>query len=443
MNILLVGNGAREHAIAEAIMRSNRSPSLFVYMKANNPGIAALADKVAIGEYGNLADIKNFAQDQNVKFAIIGPEDPLVNGVADALEEVDIPTVGPRQAQAKLESSKYLCRMLLLINGIPGNPWFRPFTNKGALAKYIRELFTNKIPFVLKPDGLTGGKGVMVQGDHFGSLDQAIPIAEKMFKEHKTVLVEEKLEGEEFSLQCLTDGKTVIPSPPVQDHKRRLAGDRGLNTGGMGSYSCANGLLPFLTREELNQALNIVRKTVWAVSKGNAPYRGVIYGGFMLTAKGVKLIEYNVRFGDPEAMNILPLLETDFVDVCLAIIHGKLHEMDVKFKPWNTVVKYVVPKNYGLPPEKQTPSASNLLKIGDMDAGLYHSSIFNDETGLHMTSSRALAVLGVGDFMAEAELIAEAGANAIRGEVAHREDIGTADLIAKRVRHMEELRIKK
>ena len=445
MNILLIGNGAREHAIAEAIMRSRHNPVLLAYMKTNNPGIAAIAEKsggtVAIGDYGDLPKIVGCAQAHGVKLAVIGPEDPLADGVADALKKVGIPTVGPKKKLAQLESSKWFARNLLDRNDIPGNPWWRHFTDKGALAKCVRELFANNIPLVLKPDGLTGGKGVMVQNDHFTSTDQAIALAEEMFEYHQIVLVEEKLEGEEFSLQCLTDGKTVVATPPVQDHKRRLNGDQGLNTGGMGSYSCADHLLPFLTPEELNQALNIVRKTVRAVSTGDFPYRGIIYGGFMLTASGVKLIEFNVRFGDSEAMNILPLLKTDFVDICLAIVNGTLDKLNVQFENLATVCKYVVPVNYGMPVNQHVPTESNLIRIGNLgEATLYHSLIYSDETGLHMTSSRAVAVLGTSPDLAEAERIAEKAVQAIKGDVAHRSDIGTAALIAKRVRHMEELR---
>lgn len=444
MNILLIGNGAREHAIAEAIMRSKYDPKLFVYMKTNNPGIAAMADTVEIGGYADLANIKNFTQDHNVKLAIIGPEDPLANGAADALEEVGIPTVGPHKKLAKLETSKIWTRDLLTKYYIPGNPEYFIYTASQLweLNQHIMDLDILHRQYVLKPDGLTGGKGVQVQGDHFTTRDQAMAIVEEMFKDHERILLEEKLEGEEFSLQCLTDGKTVVATPPVQDHKRRLVGDKGLNTGGMGSYSCANHSLPFLQHGNLVMALHITRLTAQALHKETGKlYKGIMYGGFINTAQGVKLIEWNARFCDPEAMNVLPILKTDFIDICLAIVDGTLGRLNVQFENLATVCKYIVPVNYGLPEDQHTSVESNLIQIGDLGkATLYHSSISGDEVGMHMTSSRAVAVLGIASNLAEAEAIAEKGANAITGTVAHRSDVGTAELIAKRVQHMEDLK---
>jgi len=449
MNILLIGNGAREHAIAEAIMRSRHNPRLFAYMKANNPGIAALADKKEIGGYDDLAKIISFAQDHGVTLAIIGPEEPLANGVADALESVGIPTVGPLKELAQLETSKVFTRELLTEYHIPGNPSY--FVYKAGqlwdLRQHLRSLEVLRQEYVLKPDGLTGGKGVMVQGDHFTTHDQAMDIAEQMLKKHGRILLEKKLKGEEFSLQCFCDGVNIVAMPPVQDHKRRLVGDKGLNTGGMGSYSCADHLLPFLCQHELMEATDIVRQTIRALLlKTGHYYKGIIYGGFMVTKNGVKLIEYNARFGDPEAMNVLPLLETDFLDICRSITlrwkYGQLSELNIKFKPLATVCKYIVPVNYSMPEDQHVPTDSNIIHIGDLGkATLYHSSIFGDEEGAyHMTSSRAVAVLGKANDLAEAEKIAEQAACAITGDVAHRPDIGTAALIAKRVRHMEELR---
>ncbi len=448
MKVLLIGNGAREHAIAEALARSQgHQPEIYAYMKANNPGIAEIVKNsgglVEIGAYDDLHKIVSFAQDHAVRLTVIGPEDPLANGVTDALKQVGIPAVGPTKELAKLETSKAFTREILRRNKIPGNPWYKIFGtgDEKKLMLCLRILYNDGLAFVLKPDGLTSGKGVMVQGDHFQDLAQAEKIALAMLEIYGVVLVEEKLEGEEFSLQCLTDGKTVVATPPVQDHKRRLNGDKGLNTGGMGSYSCANHLLPFLTRRDVNEALLTTYRLAQAIHEETGEYyQGIMYGGFMATADGVRVVEYNARFGDPEAMNVLPLLKTDFVDVCLAIVNGSLNELEVEFQPWHTVVKYAVPVNYGLPPDEQVAVTSDIITIGQSNARYYFSSV-NEENGrIKQTSSRAIAALGLGDFLAEAELDAEAGTMAVRGEVAHRSDIGTAELIQKRVRHMQELR---
>jgi len=437
-NILLIGNGAREHAIAEAIMRSGRQPRLFACMKANNPGIASFSEKVLMSGYDRLDAIVAFATDALIDFAVIGPEDPLNNGVADALKKAGILSVGPTQSLARLETSKTFTRHLVEKHRIPGNPRFRNFSSLEGIEAFLEELDG----IVVKPDGLTGGKGVMVQGDHFQTRREALDLCRDFLREHASVTVEEKLEGEEFSLQCLCDGKTVAATPPVQDHKRRFADDKGPNTGGMGSYSCENHLLPFIRPEDVAAGLAITQRVAEAIYRETGEYyKGVMYGGFMVTRSGVRLLEYNARFGDPEAMNILPLLKTDFVDLCRAIIDGTLERLPVEFERKATVCKYVVPRGYGLPkdhPDAQSTSAR--IDVGDVGAArLYYSSVDKREDGLYMTTSRAIGVVGIADRLEDAERMAENAVQAIRGPVDHRPDIGTQPLIAKRVRHMHEI----
>ena len=438
--VWLIGNDARAHAIAEAIRRSKQKVQLTAWMEKMNPGIAGLADAVKISDgYDELID---HALHSGADLAIISPEAPLILGVADDLEKCGVPTVGPGQKSAQIEGSKAFTRELMQKYNIPGSPKFRIFKAMDGINAYLEE----NMPVVLKPDGLTGGKGVMVHGEHFITVAVALKICEEILAKHGAVVIEEKLLGEELSLLCFCDGEFISPMPPVQDHKRRLSGDQGLNTGGMGSYSCADHLLPFLTQAELDQAVDIVLKTIKALrAETGELYRGIIYGGFMITAQGLRLIEFNARFGDPEAINVLSLLETDFLDICRSITrpekYGGLNQLDIKFKRLATVVKYIVPANYGRPENPRIANASNLIKIGDLGrASIYHSSICSDNTGYHMTSSRAVAVLGMSPDLAEAERIAEQAACAITGAVAHRSDIGTAELIAKRVRHMKELR---
>jgi phosphoribosylamine--glycine ligase len=438
-HVLLVGNGAREHAIAEAVRRSKHEPRLFSYMKNNNPGIASLSEQVCLGRYDRPEDIVAFARKSGVAFAVIGPEDPLSLGVVDALAEAGIPAVGPTKSLARLETSKSFTRNLLAKYGIPGNPRFRNFSSFDGIEPFLDELEA----LVLKPDGLTGGKGVLVQGDHFQTHAEALDLCRDILKSHPGVTVEEKLDGEEFSLQCLCDGRTVVATPPVQDHKRRFVDDRGPNTGGMGSYSGADHLLPFLNSAAVADGLAITQKVAEAIRmETGVPYKGIMYGGFMITRSGVKLIEYNARFGDPEAMNILPLLKTDFIEVCRAIIDGSLDRINIAFARMATVCKYVVPKGYGLPQDHpEAASTSSRIEIGDVQgARLYYSSIDQRADGLYMTSSRAIGVVGIADTLAEAEQIAEKAVAAIRGPVDHRPDIGTEPLIQKRVQHMNMLK---
>jgi len=438
-NILLIGNGAREHAIAEALTRSTHNPKLFSYMKSNNPAISSLSADTRIGDYTDLSDINQFAKENKIDFAIIGPEDPLNNGVVDSLQKEGIPSVGPTKKLARLETSKSFTKDLLKKYNISGNPKYKVFSSMDGIDEFMSELDG----VVVKPDGLTGGKGVMVQGDHFQTKVEALKHCRKILEEHPCVIVDEKLEGEEFSLQCISDGITVVATPPVQDHKRRFVDDRGPNTGGMGSYSSADHSLPFMTAEDVAEGLAITQKVAEAIYKETGEYyKGVMYGGFIITKDGVKLLEYNARFGDPEAMNTLPLLKTDFVDVCKAIIEGTLNTLTVEFEKKATVCKYIVPKGYGLPKDHpDAKSTSEKIEVDDVkDAKLYYSSVDKRKDGLYMTTSRAIGVVGIAEDLEKAEQIAERAVSSIKGPVDHRPDIGTKPLIQKRIDHMKKIR---
>lgn len=438
-NVLLIGNGAREHVIAETIKRSMHHPRLFSYMKTNNPGIASLSEKTFIGKYDDLDAIQEFAKACSVHLAVIGPEDPLNSGVVDCLTGMGIPSVGPQKSLARLETSKAFTRDLLQKYNIPGNIKFKTFSSPEGIETFLEELEE----VVIKPDGLTGGKGVLVQGDHFQSRSEALKACREILGIHPRVIIEEKLEGEEFSLQCLCDGKTVVATPPVQDHKRRFVGDQGPNTGGMGSYSCENHLLPFLTSKDIEAGLSITQAVADAIHKETGLYyKGVMYGGFMITRWGVKLLEYNARFGDPEAMNILPLLKTDFLDLCTAVVEGTLDRLHIEFEKKATVCKYVVPKAYGLPADHpDAQSTSSRIEIGNVGpARLYYSSVDQKADGLYMTASRAIGVVGIADQLEEAEVLAEKAVTAISGPVDHRSDIGTWPLIEKRIRHIQTIK---
>jgi len=438
-NILLIGNGAREHAIAEAIMRSPQNPRLFSFMKSNNPGIASLSEKIKIGSYSDLDAITGFAKENKIDFAVIGPEDPLNNGVVDALAKADVPSVGPTKSLARLETSKSFTRNLVNKYKISGNPKYKVFLAMDGVEKFLNELEG----IVLKPDGLTGGKGVMVQGDHFSTKKEALKLCEQILGGGSSVIVEEKFDGEEFSLQCLCDGKTVVGTPLVQDHKRRFDGDKGPNTGGMGSYSLPDHSMLFLKSSDIEAGLEITRQVAAALSKETgSPYKGIMYGGFIATKNGVKLLEYNARFGDPEAMNILPLLKTDFVEICWHVIDGTLDKIKIEFEHKATVCKYVVPKGYGLPADHPDAASSKAkIEVGNVGkARLYYSSVDKKDDGLYLSSSRAIGIVGIADTLEEARKIAEEGVKAIKGPVAYREDIGTDTLIQKRIDHMQKIR---
>ncbi|HZX44406.1 MAG TPA: phosphoribosylamine--glycine ligase [Candidatus Nanoarchaeia archaeon] len=436
MNVLLIGNGAREHAMAEAIIRSPKKPKLYSYMKANNPGIASLSYQVKLGKYDDLSTITSYAKASKIDIAVIGPEDPLSDGVVDALEKEGIKAVGPKKQLAQLETSKSFTRNLMKKYNVPGAPIFGVFNSTKGLKEFLIDLHPK---IVLKPDGLTAGKGVKVQGDHFTTVEEAYQYCEEVLKSHSAVVVEEKLEGEEFSLQSFTDGFSLLHCHPVQDHKRAFAGDKGPNTGGMGSYSTGE-LLPFMEKSDLEQAKEITDKMREALKKEcGEPYKGVMYGGFICTKEGTKLIEYNARLGDPEAMNVLPIMNNDYVDVLQAIADGTLSKIKADFRNISTVCKYAVPNGYpDHPVENQKVSLDNVPK----NVKVYYASIDKREDGLYMSKSRALAFVGIAKDIEEAQNIAEEGVKAAKGPIFHREDIGTKNLIDKRIKHMQRLRQK-
>jgi phosphoribosylamine--glycine ligase len=434
VNVLLIGNGAREHAIAESILKSSHKPNLYAYLSQVNPGIVDLSKTHAQGEYSDLEEIVKYAKAEKVDFSIIGPEEPLKFGVVDALLAAGIKSFGPGKEQAQLETSKGWTRYLQKKYKVGGQVEHRTFASIDGIEEYLMTLENGS---VLKPDVLTSGKGVRIEGEHYNSIDEALKYCREVLDDpdQEKIVIEEKLEGEEFSLQCITDGKTVYITPPVQDHKREGVGDTGKNTGGMGSYS--NGkLLPFMKRHHLSTASRITEAMAEAIYKETgARYKGVMYGGFIITRDGVKLIEYNARFGDPEAMNILPLMKTDMVDLCQAVINGKLKKHKLRFKDKATVCKYVVPLGY---PSNPITGPLTIENLPD-NARLYFGSVVRNGSGYSMTGSRAVGILGIANNLSEAEPIAEKGARAIEGLVYHRFDIGTFELIQKRLNHMSEI----
>lgn len=437
---LLVGKDARGDAVLEAWSKSTRPKELYAFSEYNNPGfIKKVKDgKIEIGKTEDVEHVLKYALSIKPDFVLISPEEPLFAGVVDKLESHGIPCVGPTKAFARLEWSKSFTRELLSKYNIPGNVEYRVFKKLDGLEAYLRELGD----FVIKPDGLTSGKGVKVSGEHLHSVEEAIEYAASILNAgHDAVVIEEKLDGEEFSFQSFCDGIHVKDTVVVQDHKRAYEGDKGPNTGGMGSYSCEDHSLPFLSKSHLQEASEINAAVATALRKelGGNGFKGILYGGFMVTKNGVKLIEYNARFGDPEAMNVLPLLETDFIDVCEAIINGTLDKISITFKKKATVCKYIVPEGYPDKPKKEErlpssniPESSDCLKI-------YYAAMNQRDDGIYSTGSRAIACVGIGDSLEEAERIAEDTAKKIEGCVFHRKDIGTSGLIQKRIDHMKKI----
>ena len=400
-----------------------------------NPGIAELCDEIIIDDINNPQNAGRYAKEINATLAIIGPENPLANGVSDMLWDLGIPTIGPKKNLAQIEVSKSFTRNLQKTYQIPGAPIYKYFKSMEGVSEFLKKLGEN---YVVKYDGLAGGKGVKVSGDHLKNHHDAIEYCDSLIQKGSTFLIEEKFIGEEFSLMSFCDGTNIKHMPAVQDHKRAYDGDLGPNTGGMGSYSDQNHSLPFLKDSDIKEAQSINRETLKALKEHfKEDYKGILYGGFMATANGIKLIEYNARFGDPEAMNVLSILKTDLVEICEHIINGSLDKIDIQFENKATVCKYAVPEGYPDSPIKNESIDVSKVKNSDL---LYYASVDIKDGVLVESGSRTIATVGISNSIFSAEKIAEESISCVEGPLFHRTDIGTPLLIEKRKNNMDSLR---
>jgi len=422
--VLLVGGGGREHAIARALADDCE---LYNCAGNRNPGIAALAEEIETLDTTNPQAVTTYAQEVDATLAVVGPEAPLAAGVADALDDAGIYAFGPQAEQARIETDKAFQRRFLREHDIPGNPAFATFDDIERACAYIDDYDGD---LAVKPAGLTGGKGVKVIGDQLTTTEAKAYLRDS---EYDRVVLEERLVGEEFTVQAVVANGSCRTTPAIQDHKRAYEGDEGPNTGGMGSYSDASLELPFMTDDEYEKAVSIVEATADALSG----YKGVLYGQFMLTASGPKIVEFNARFGDPEAMNTFPVLDTSFLDVLVAAREGDpIPELD--FAGQATVCKYAVPEGY-----PDDPAAGTEIEIDADSAGdalVFYASVDERDDGIYTTTSRAVAVVGIADSITEAEGIAEDALSVAGSGLRVRHDIGTPDLVSARIDHMNELR---
>jgi len=431
--VLLVGGGGREHAVARSL--ADADCELYACAGNKNPGIARIAEGIETLDISHPKAVTTYAQSIDADLAVIGPEAPLQAGVADALDDAGIYAFGPREAQARIETDKAFQRRFMREHDIPGCPDFETFEDMEAACEFIDSYDGD---LAIKPAGLTGGKGVRVIGDQVTAAEGKAYLRES---EYDRVVLEERLVGEEFTVQALVANGDVRVTPAVQDHKRAYEGDDGPNTGGMGSYSDATLALPFMDRDDYIAAVDIIEATVDALDG----YKGVLYGQFMLTADGPKVVEFNARFGDPEAMNTLPVLNTDFLAVLTAARDGETLPQ-LSFAPSATVCKYAVPAGYPTEPEagaKVTVDEDGAREIAseyDGEALLYYASVDDREDGIYTTTSRAFAVVGLAESITDAEEIAEAVlSEAGEAGLRVRHDIGKPDLVQQRIDHMADL----
>ncbi|MFW5927802.1 MAG: phosphoribosylamine--glycine ligase [Thermoplasmatota archaeon] len=440
MKVLTVGGGAREHVIVKKLAEDGAE--IYAVMGNKNPGIARLAKEYLLEAGSNIEEVVNWAVEKDVNLAVIGPEAPLGEGIVDALERNDINCASPKKDAAKIETSKEFMRDLMAEYELPGRVEYHTFDN----IKDIEDFLTHyEGDLAVKPVGLTGGKGVKVMGEHLNSKKEVIEYCRKVLEEEiggkPRLVLEEKLVGEEFTLQAFTDGENIKPMPLVQDHKRLFEGDEGPNTGGMGSYSQADGLLPFLDKEIYEESIDIMKKTLKALKEDGKPYKGVLYGQFMLTSKGPKIIEYNCRWGDPEAMNVLPLLETNYVDLCEKIAEGDISDEDVSFENKASVCKYVVPEGYGVDPDGGHLVDVDEKAIEKEGAQLFYASVDEKEGKIYTTTSRALAVVGYSKDTNKAEEASERALSHVESDkVQMRHDIGKPESIQRKIENMKKIR---
>jgi len=422
--VLLVGGGGREHAIARTLADDC---TLYACASNRNPGIVRLAESVELLDETDPDAVVRFAEEVDATLAVVGPEAPLAAGVVDALEAAGVYAFGPRADQARIETDKAYQRRFMRDHDIPGCPDFETFEEMDAACEYI-DAYDGDL--AVKPAGLTGGKGVRVIGDQVTAEEAKAYLRDA---DYDRVVLEERLVGEEFTVQAFVAGEEFRVSPAVQDHKRAYEGDKGPNTGGMGSYTDAGFLLPFLTDEDFDEATRIIEATVDALED----YRGVLYGQFMLTADGVKVVEFNARFGDPEAMNTLPVLDTPFVDVLTAARDGDPLP-NLTFAARATVCKYAVPAGYPEDPEGGERVTVDETSVGP--ALLFYASVDDREDGIYTTTSRSFAVVGVAESIAKAERQAEEALSAVGEGLRVRHDVGTEALVQRRIDHVAELR---
>ncbi len=465
IGVLVVSYGAREVAMVDALSRSPKyRVELYIADKQRNPFNVEKAVKHVVIPDLNVEAIAKFAEANKaqIDFAIVGPEKPIIEGARDQIEKrTGIPVICPKQKYA-IEVSKVEQRLLFQEIAPEANPRFKVFNPKDyssveeakkAVYRWLDELQNQA---VVKPDKPTAGKGVGVWGDHFTTREQLFEHFLSNFQ-YGTVIIEEKIDGEESSFMAFCDGKHLAVLPDTRDHKRAFDDDKGPNTGGMGSYKDTADQLPFMTKadreNELTIAQNIFKEWSAKINDDSA-LRGVpLYLAFMHTRSGPKILENNSRPGDPEIINILPVLKEDFVDVCYGMLEGTLSRVEVEKVA--TVLTYKVPPSYGgysdvFPGEVRKTeidspvdlSAAIALrrKFGDR-IRIYPGSMELRETLNYALKSRVVGVLGVGENIEEARRVSFEGINAIRGGALwSRTDVASKQTIEKSVRHMKQLR---
>ena len=410
MKVLVIGSGGRCHAIVEALSRSPKAEK--IYCAPGNAGIAALAECVAIKDT-DVEALVTFAKENGVELTVVGPEAALAVGVVDRFREEGLKIFGPTKAAAEIESSKDFAKRLMVKYDVP-TASYETFTDFEAAMAYVRR---GSLPTVLKYDGLAAGKGVVI-AQTYEEAETALRdmLLDTKFGEGR-VVIEDFLDGEEFSLMCFVAGHSVVPMPVAQDHKRAYDNDEGPNTGGMGAYT----ELPFVTEEDKAYAMqNIMQRVADALVAEGCPFTGVLYGGLIKTKDGIKVIEFNARFGDPETEVVLPRLESDAVELFTVVAEGR--EPEVKWS--NKATLGIVLASNGYPGSYDKGFA--IRGTENVGAKVYHMGTAVKDGELVTAGGRVMIVVAEADTLRDAQLKAQAEIAKIECEnLFHRTDIGS------------------
>ena len=409
MNVLVIGSGGREHAIVEAISRSPKAPK--IYAAPGNAGIAALAECVAIKDT-EVDKLLEFAKAHEIDLTVVGPEAALAVGVVDRFREAGLKIFGPTKAAAEIEASKDFAKRLMVKYDVP-TAAYETFTNYDEAIAYVRK---GTLPTVLKYDGLAAGKGVVIAT----TMEEAEETLKDMLLDTKfgegRVVIEEFLTGEEFSLMCFVAGNKICPMPVAQDHKRAYDNDEGPNTGGMGAYT----ELPFITAEDHAYAMEkIMQRVADAMVEEGTPFTGVLYGGLMKTPNGIKVIEFNARFGDPETEVVLPRLKSDAIDIFMAVANNEQPEAE-----WSEGATLgIVLASKGYPGGYDKGFA--IRGVEGVESKVYHMGTAMKDGELVTAGGRVMIVVAEAETLREAQQKAEADVSRIECDnLFHRTDIG-------------------